>query len=66
VEPIRHTTREERTAALEAAGYNLFFAQSGGRADRLLTDSGIGRDVVGPMGGHDVRRRVLRRGEVVL
>jgi tryptophanase len=42
VEPMRLTTREERTAALAAAGYNLFEVRAEQVLIDLLTDSGTG------------------------
>jgi tyrosine phenol-lyase len=40
VEPLRHTTREERERYLEEAGYNLFLIEARNILIDLLTDSG--------------------------
>jgi tryptophanase len=40
VEPLHHTTREERERLLEAAGYNLFLIEARHILIDLLTDSG--------------------------
>ena len=40
VEPLHHTTREERRRHLEEAGYNLFLIEAGKILIDLLTDSG--------------------------
>src|SRR5262249_15938832 len=40
VEPLRHTTPEEREACLERAGYNLFLIEARDILIDLLTDSG--------------------------
>jgi len=40
VEPLRHTTREERERYLQEAGYNLFLVEARNILIDLLTDSG--------------------------
>ncbi|HEX3747236.1 MAG TPA: tryptophanase [Bryobacteraceae bacterium] len=40
VEPLRHTTQEERERYLQQAGYNLFLIEAGNILIDLLTDSG--------------------------
>jgi tryptophanase len=40
VEPLHHTSREERERCLEAAGYNLFLIEARNILIDLLTDSG--------------------------
>ena len=60
------TTRDEREAALEAAGYNLFAIHAEDVLIDLLTDSGTGRDEPRPVGGDPARRRELRRLAVVV
>ncbi len=40
VEPLRHTTREERERYLAEAGYNLFLIAARNILIDLLTDSG--------------------------
>jgi tryptophanase len=40
VEPLRHTTLEERERYLQKAGYNLFLIEAGNILIDLLTDSG--------------------------
>ena len=66
VEPMRLTTRAERTAALAAAGYNLFELRAEHVLIDLLTDCGDRGDERRAVGRHHARRRSLRRSALVL
>ena len=66
VEPIRHTTRAERGAAIAGSRLQSFSAQGRRRAHRPAHRLGHWRDVSQPVGGHDDGRRILCRGALVL
>ena len=61
VEPLRRTTPEEREKFLKQAGYNLFELPRLGHSDRPADRFGHQRHVHQSVGGHDARRRILRR-----
>ena len=66
VEPLRHTTREERERYLQEAGYNLFLIEADNILIDLLTDSGTSAMSTEQWAAADARRRILCRQRELL